>query len=97
MTCQTRQGDLGGSLLAQPGESSNGAAWTTTPCYTKTPRALVQFFDEGQAPAGPGDPYAHGGSAGCVNLSVPDARRLWDLLAAGDAVYVWGTKPGTED
>ncbi|MEU9084136.1 hypothetical protein [Streptomyces sp. NPDC048357] len=23
--------------------------------------------------------------------------RLWDLLTEGDAVYVWGTKPGTED
>lgn len=45
----------------------------------------------------PNNLYAHGGSAGCVNLSVPDARRLWDLLTEGDAVYAWGTKPGTED
>ncbi|MFE9565546.1 L,D-transpeptidase family protein [Streptomyces sp. NPDC006487] len=65
--------------------------------YDDAPMPYAQFFDEGQALHGrPGDLYAHGGSAGCVNLSVPDARRLWDLLTEGDAVYVWGTKPGTE-
>ncbi|WP_328300897.1 L,D-transpeptidase [Streptomyces sp. NBC_00435] len=65
--------------------------------YDDAPMPWAQFFDEGQALHGrPGDLYAHGGSAGCVNLSVPDARRLWDLLTEGDAVYVWGTKPGTE-
>lgn len=66
--------------------------------YDDAPMPYAQFFDGGQALHGrPGDLYAHGGSAGCVNLSVPDAERLWDLLAEGDAVYVWGTKPGTED
>ncbi|MFD3807335.1 L,D-transpeptidase family protein [Streptomyces sp. NPDC058619] len=66
--------------------------------YDDAPMPYAQFFDGGQALHGrPGDLYAHGGSAGCVNLSVPDAQRLWDLLAEGDAVYVWGTKPGTED
>lgn len=66
--------------------------------YDDAPMPYAQFFDEGQALHGrPGDLYAHGGSAGCVNLSVPDARRLWDLLTEGDAVYVWGAKPGTED
>ncbi|MFE2285657.1 L,D-transpeptidase family protein [Streptomyces sp. NPDC059443] len=65
--------------------------------YDDAPMPYAQFFDEGQALHGrPGDLYAHGGSAGCVNLSVPDAERLWDLLTEGDAVYVWGTKPGTE-
>ncbi|MEV8530898.1 L,D-transpeptidase family protein [Streptomyces sp. NPDC051211] len=63
-----------------------------------SPMPYAQFFDRGQALHGrPGDLYAHGGSAGCVNLSVPDAARLWDLLTEGDAVYVWGTKPGTDD
>ncbi|MCX4781169.1 L,D-transpeptidase family protein [Streptomyces sp. NBC_01264] len=63
-----------------------------------SPMPYAQFFDGGQALHGrPGNLYAHGGSAGCVNLTVPDARRLWDLLTEGDAVYVWGTKPGTED
>lgn len=66
--------------------------------YDDAPMPYAQFFDGGQALHGrPGDLYAHGGSAGCVNLSVPDAERLWNLLAEGDAVYVWGTKPGTED
>ncbi|WP_327304446.1 L,D-transpeptidase family protein [Streptomyces sp. NBC_01298] len=66
--------------------------------YPDSPMPYAQFFDEGQALHGrPGNLYAHGGSAGCVNLTVPDARRLWDLLTEGDAVYVWGTKPGTED
>ncbi|MGW6708998.1 L,D-transpeptidase family protein [Streptomyces sp. NPDC054956] len=66
--------------------------------FDDAPMPWAQFFDEGQALHGrPGDLYAHGGSAGCVNLSVPDAERLWNLLTEGDAVYVWGTKPGTED
>ncbi|MFE2550652.1 L,D-transpeptidase family protein [Streptomyces sp. NPDC059355] len=66
--------------------------------YDNAPMPYAQFFDGGQALHGrPGDLYAHGGSAGCVNLSVPDAERLWNLLDEGDAVYVWGTKPGTED
>ncbi|MFI5862229.1 L,D-transpeptidase family protein [Streptomyces sp. NPDC051546] len=65
--------------------------------YDDAPMPYAQFFDEGQALHGrPGSLYAHGGSAGCVNLTVPDARRLWDLLTEGDAVYVWGAKPGTE-
>lgn len=66
--------------------------------YDDAPMPYAQFFDGGQALHGrPGDLYAHGGSAGCVNLSVPDAARLWELLEEGDAVYVWGAKPGTED
>ncbi|MCJ0871638.1 L,D-transpeptidase family protein [Streptomyces sp. AP-93] len=65
--------------------------------YDNSPMPYAQFFDGGQALHGrTGYLYAHGGSAGCVNLTVPDARRLWDLLTEGDAVYVWGTKPGTE-
>ncbi|WP_405449756.1 L,D-transpeptidase family protein [Streptomyces erythrochromogenes] len=63
-----------------------------------SPMPYAQFFDGGQALHGtPGSLYEGGGSAGCVNLTEPDAERLWDLLAEGDDVYVWGTKPGTED
>ncbi|WP_420856354.1 L,D-transpeptidase family protein [Streptomyces amritsarensis] len=63
-----------------------------------TPMPHAQFFDGGQALHGsPGSLYGTGGSAGCVNLTEPDAERLWGLLAEGDAVYVWGVKPGTED
>ncbi|WP_424211684.1 L,D-transpeptidase family protein [Streptomyces sp. BI20] len=63
-----------------------------------SPMPYAQFFDGGQALHGRhGDLYGHGGSAGCVNLTVPDAARLWDLLVEGDVVHIWGTKPGTED
>ncbi|UQX03086.1 L,D-transpeptidase family protein [Streptomyces sp. RerS4] len=66
--------------------------------YDNSPMPYAQFFDGGQALHGrPGRLFAEGGSAGCVNLSVPDAERLWNLLVEGDAVYVWGVKPGTED
>ncbi|MFF4322513.1 L,D-transpeptidase family protein [Streptomyces sp. NPDC001568] len=66
--------------------------------YDDAPMPYAQFFDKGQALHGrPGPLFEHGGSAGCVNLTVADAKRLWDLLREGDAVYVWGVKPGTED
>ncbi|MET9610695.1 L,D-transpeptidase family protein [Streptomyces sp. NPDC006512] len=66
--------------------------------YDDAPMPYAQFFDAGQALHGrPGPLFEHGGSAGCVNLTVADARRLWDLLTEGDAVYVWGVKPGTDD
>ncbi|MGW0393613.1 L,D-transpeptidase family protein [Streptomyces sp. NPDC003042] len=63
-----------------------------------TPMPHAQFFDGGQALHGrPGQFFDRGGSAGCVNLTPRDAERLWNLLRNGDSVYVWGTKPGTED
>ncbi|MER7763305.1 L,D-transpeptidase family protein [Streptomyces sp. NPDC097619] len=66
--------------------------------YDDAPMPYAQFFDEGQALHGrPGSLYDNDGSAGCVNLTVPDAARLWDLLTEGGAVYVWGVKPGTDD
>ncbi|MGW1764861.1 L,D-transpeptidase family protein [Streptomyces sp. NPDC002073] len=66
--------------------------------YEDSPMPYAQFFDEGQALHGrPGDFLDNGGSAGCVNLTVPDAARLWDLLTEGDAIYVWGTRTGTDD
>jgi peptidoglycan hydrolase-like protein with peptidoglycan-binding domain len=62
------------------------------------PMPYAQFFDGGQALHGrAGDLYDGGGSAGCVNLTLKDARALWDLLDVDDLVYVWGTKPGTDD
>ncbi|MGW2475195.1 L,D-transpeptidase [Streptomyces sp. NPDC001665] len=64
--------------------------------YDDAPMPYSQFFDGGQALHGhPGDLYDGGGSAGCVNLTVDDAAKLWDLLALDDVVYVWGVKPGT--
>ncbi|THA63213.1 L,D-transpeptidase [Streptomyces sp. A0958] len=66
--------------------------------YDNAPMPYSQFFDGGQALHGhPGDLYDGGGSAGCVNLTVDDAAKLWDLLALDDVVYVWGVKPGTGD
>ncbi|WP_105970176.1 L,D-transpeptidase [Streptomyces geranii] len=64
--------------------------------YDNAPMPYSQFFSDGQAFHGtPGDLFS-GGSHGCVNLRLDDARRLWDTLVESDAVYVWGVKPGTE-
>lgn len=61
-----------------------------------TPMPFSQFFSGGQAIHGVyGNIYEGAGSHGCVNLRYDDARRLWTTLHEGDAVYVWGRKPGT--
>ncbi|WP_416970251.1 L,D-transpeptidase [Streptomyces sp. 4F14] len=63
--------------------------------YDNAPMPYSQFFDGGQALHGTyGDLFA-GGSHGCVNLRLADARRLWNLLRLEDAVFVYGVKPGT--
>ena len=54
-----------------------------------------QFFHRGDALHGSYDDLHKGISKGCVNLTVPNAKRLWRLLAVGDPVYIWGHKPGT--
>ncbi|MFF7791995.1 L,D-transpeptidase family protein [Streptomyces sp. NPDC007991] len=60
-----------------------------------TPMPYARFFSGGQAFHG-----VHGslnttvGSRGRVDLSVPDARRLWSVLKQGDRVFVWGAGPG---
>ncbi|GLF97331.1 L,D-transpeptidase [Streptomyces yaizuensis] len=65
--------------------------------YDNAPMPYSQFFDGGQALHGRlDDLYDGGGSAGCVNLTLEDARALWDLLDIDDQVYIWGTKPGTD-
>ncbi|MFI1356492.1 L,D-transpeptidase family protein [Streptomyces sp. NPDC020898] len=64
--------------------------------YDNAPMPYSQFFSDGQAFHGtPGDLFT-GGSHGCVNLRLDDAKRLWNTLAQDDSVYVWGVKPGTE-
>ncbi|MFI8103637.1 L,D-transpeptidase family protein [Streptomyces sp. NPDC086023] len=66
--------------------------------YDNAPMPYAQFFDGGQALHGRlDDLYDGGGSAGCVNLFLSDAKALWNLLGIGDRIYVWGTKPGTAD
>ncbi|WP_330300702.1 L,D-transpeptidase family protein [Streptomyces sp. NBC_00503] len=42
-----------------------------------------------------GDLFNGGGSAGCINLRLGDAERLWDTTATGDMVFVRGRKPAT--
>ncbi|MFF8958783.1 L,D-transpeptidase family protein [Streptomyces sp. NPDC014894] len=65
--------------------------------YDNAPMPFAQFFDGGQALHGRlDDLYDGGGSAGCVNLRLPDAEALWNLLAVDDRLYIWGVKPGTD-
>ncbi|MFE1171995.1 L,D-transpeptidase family protein [Streptomyces sp. NPDC058773] len=60
---------------------------------TRMPYA--QFFDRGEALHGVyEDLFSGAGSHGCVNLTMTDARRAWEVLSKGDTVYVWGRKPG---
>ncbi|MGW7525340.1 L,D-transpeptidase [Streptomyces sp. NPDC054783] len=60
------------------------------------PMPYAQFFDGGEAfHAVYGSIYTIVGSYGCVNLTLGDARKLWDVLKKGDHVYVWGKRPGT--
>ncbi len=60
---------------------------------TRMPYA--QFFDRGEALHGVyEDIFSGPGSHGCVNLTMTDARRAWEVLRKGDTVHVWGRKPG---
>lgn len=60
-----------------------------------TPMPYAQFFSGGQAFHAVYDTiHTTVGSMGCVNLRLGDARELWDVLEAGDEVYVWGRRPG---
>lgn len=55
-----------------------------------------QFFDGGQAfHAISGSVWSPPGSHGCVNMRSQDAKAYWNLLRTGDAVYIYGRKPGT--
>lgn len=66
--------------------------WST---LYNNPMPYAQFFDGGEAfHAVYGSIYTTVGSMGCVNLTLTDARRLWDVLKKGDRVYVWGHRPG---
>ncbi len=55
-----------------------------------------QFFDGGEAfHAIAGSVYSPPGSHGCVNMRVRDAKAYWQRLRTGDAVFIYGRKPGT--
>ncbi|MFI2715401.1 hypothetical protein ACH5AI_03520 [Streptomyces collinus] len=56
--------------------------WVRFGCPGDTPMPCSQFF-------------IAFGSAGCVDLTVGEARRLWGVLRKGDRVSVWGRRPGT--
>ncbi|GAA2069850.1 L,D-transpeptidase family protein [Streptomyces albiaxialis] len=64
--------------------------------YDNEPMPYAQYFDGGQALHGTERYLYRSGSAGCVNLRLPDAAALWRLLRVGDRVYVFGVKPGTD-
>ncbi|MFD7678128.1 L,D-transpeptidase family protein [Streptomyces sp. NPDC060187] len=60
------------------------------------PMPYAQFFSGGQAfHAVSGSIHTTGGSMGCVNLRLADARKLWSVLKTRDHVYVWGRRPGS--
>ncbi|MFF0137426.1 L,D-transpeptidase family protein [Streptomyces sp. NPDC005227] len=60
------------------------------------PMPYAQFFSGGQAfHAVYGSIHTIGGSMGCVNLRLADARKLWGVLKTRDHVYVWGRRPGS--
>lgn len=64
--------------------------------FDNAPMPFAQYFDGGQAIHGRYDDlYDGGGSAGCVNLRLRDAKVLWKRVHIDDKVYVWGRKPGT--
>ncbi|HEY8978620.1 MAG TPA: L,D-transpeptidase [Streptomyces sp.] len=62
--------------------------------YNRSPMPYSQFFDGGQAFHGSYGNLFKGGSHGCVNLRVSDARKLWGVLKKGDRVVIWGVRPG---
>ncbi|WP_406374043.1 L,D-transpeptidase family protein [Streptomyces sp. NBC_00647] len=67
--------------------------WST---LYNTPMPYAQFFSRGQAfHAIRGSIRTTGGSMGCVNLRLADARALWSVLRKGDRVYVWGRRSGS--
>ncbi|MEZ0065440.1 lipoprotein-anchoring transpeptidase ErfK/SrfK [Streptacidiphilus sp. MAP12-20] len=56
----------------------------------------AEFFDKGQALHAVGIPMSTPpGSHGCVNMTMHDAAAVWNLLRVGNAVDVFGRKPGT--
>lgn len=64
--------------------------------YDNAPMPYAQYFSGGQAFHGVyGDLFNGGGSAGCINLRLPDAELLWNTTALGDPVFIWGRKPAT--
>jgi lipoprotein-anchoring transpeptidase ErfK/SrfK len=56
------------------------------------PMPYSLFFYHGYALHATYDDVRRGGSHGCVNLSLADARKLFGMMDVGDLVYIWGHK-----
>ncbi|MFE7620983.1 L,D-transpeptidase [Streptomyces sp. NPDC057496] len=63
--------------------------------YDNAPMPYSQFFNGGQALHGTEVDLFQSGSAGCVNMYVKDAKRLFELLDIGDQLYIYGRKQPT--
>ena len=57
------------------------------------PMPFSLFFHGDYALHGTYQDVRSGGSNGCVNLTVDDASKVFQILGRGDAVYIWGHKP----
>ncbi|MEU8431516.1 L,D-transpeptidase [Streptomyces sp. NPDC029216] len=57
--------------------------------YDNAPMPYAQYFSGGQAFHGVhGDLFNGGGSAGCIDMRLTDAERLWNTTETGDTVVV---------
>jgi lipoprotein-anchoring transpeptidase ErfK/SrfK len=56
------------------------------------PMPYSLFFLRGYALHATYDDVRRGGSHGCVNLGLADARKLFAMMDVGDLVYIWGHK-----
>lgn len=65
----------------------------TSRLYNNAPMPYSQYFSGGQAFHGTRNDIFTKGSAGCVNLRIPDAARLWKVLHKKDRAYIFGHRP----
>jgi lipoprotein-anchoring transpeptidase ErfK/SrfK len=56
------------------------------------PMPYSLFFFRGYALHATYDDVRKGGSHGCVNMRLDDARKVFGLMGVGDLVYIWGHK-----
>jgi hypothetical protein len=56
-----------------------------------SPMPYSMFFHRGQAIHG--STFTLPGSHGCINVTMDDARRVWNRAAVGTPVSIWGVRP----
>lgn len=56
-----------------------------------SPMPYAMFFYEGQAIHG--STFSLPGSHGCINVTMDDARRLWNKAPVGTPMSIWGVRP----